>query len=155
MGDLELHLFESHEPVWPFTFRLEVEAAPRVAPECAADDDLPEAARAAVTRIRRRAAALVDRAGEFTPESKDLYIVEQLHARYLPDALDEYRALPADLRSAPITPDGRSGEQVLRHELELMETRLVAIADQLDRRKGDDVVVHERFLEEQLGGTDI
>jgi hypothetical protein len=46
-----------HGPVWPFTFRLEVEAAPRAAPEDAADDDLPEATRAAVTRIHRQAAA--------------------------------------------------------------------------------------------------
>jgi hypothetical protein len=37
--------------------------------------------------------------------------------------------------------------------LELMETRLLVIADELDQRRGAEVVIQERFLEEQLGGS--
>jgi hypothetical protein len=127
-----LRSHEAGDPVRPFTFELSVDAAPHPA------DELTPDLRAAVARIERRAAALLARASEFSPGSKDLYLVEQVRGRYLPDALGEYEALPGELRSGPISADGRSGTQVLRHELQLMEERLIGIARELDQPAGGE-----------------
>src|SRR5262245_48057147 len=134
--------FETGLPVLPFTFLLRTDVARRpevkqlaMLPDERVESELPEATRATVKRIQSLVAALLDRASEFLPGSKDRYLVEQTRDRYLPEALGGYQALPAELKGGPITPDGRSGLQVLQHELELMEKRLVVIAEELDQRR--------------------
>jgi hypothetical protein len=156
-----LGFYERRHPVNPFTFTLAIEAPtqPGTGPVTGFDHpslgpDLPQATREAVQHVHRSAVVLLARAGEFSPGSRDLYLVEQVRDRYLREALDEYHALSDEQRRGAITPDGRTGLQVLEHEIELMDARLEAIARDLELRRADDAMATERFLEDQLRGPE-
>lgn len=139
-------------PMKPFTFQLTQVSGPRTVAGSVATLILPGPERAFVQRIRDRAQEIVGRAGEFSPRSKDLYIARRVLATYLPETIATYSALPAEWSSQALSPDGRTGIQVLHDELTLIETELDAIAGRLDRAKLDRVLTNERFLESQLGG---
>jgi hypothetical protein len=146
--------FEARVPVRPFTFRLRVEAHPDGMPAPSLELGLPPVARAAAGRIRGRAEALLGRAEEFPVGSRDLFVAGRMLDTYLPEAIAGYVALSERQRGEPITGDGRSGRQVLMHELELMEGKLAAIAAELDRARAARLLAQERFLEDQLGGDE-
>ncbi len=68
----------------------------------------------------------------------------------------------ADLRSAtagpalggddrPITSDGRTALQVLRDQLDLLDSKLDEVAEDLQQRNVDRLLAHQRFLEQHFG----
>jgi hypothetical protein len=81
--------------------------------------------------------------------SRNLYILRRIQAEYLPATLQSYLALGGDDRAR--TPDGRTGQQVLRDQLELLDGKLDEIADDLQRENIDRLLTNERFLEEHFG----
>lgn len=128
-----------------------IPAAPR--PPLAPPTDpllrLPLAVRAKAEQIRLKA-DIVSREFEQAPiGSKNLYIVGRIQAEYLPAALHSYLALGGDDRAR--SPDGRTGQQVLRDQLELLDRKLDEIADDLQRENFDRLLTNERFLEEHFG----
>jgi hypothetical protein len=81
--------------------------------------------------------------------SRNLYILNRIQAEYLPATLQSYLALGGDDRAR--SPDGRTGQQVLRDQLELLDAKLDEIADDLQRENIDRLLINERFLEEHFG----
>jgi hypothetical protein len=155
-----LGCYEAHLPVSSFTFTLVIEAPPQPGTETVGFEHpglglgLPQTTQVAVQHVHHSAVVLLARAGEFPPGSRDLYLVEQVRDRYVREALDEYHALTDEQRRGPITPDGRTGLQVLQHELDLMDARLEAIARDLEARRADAAMANERFLDDQLRGPE-
>jgi hypothetical protein len=144
--------FEAPIPVEPFTFRLAVVAVPgQSIADAASELGLPASAREAAARIRARAQALLDRADEFPVGSRDLFMARRALETYLPRTVSAYVELTEPQRGEPIAPDGRTGRQVLAHELELIEARLDEIGAELDRARTARLLAQERFLEDQLG----
>jgi hypothetical protein len=110
---------------------------------------LPLAVRAKAEQIRLKA-DMVSREFEHAPiGSRNLYILGRIQAEYLPAALHSYLALGGDDR--PRSPDGRTGQQVLRDQLALLDGKLDEIADDLQRENFDRLLTNERFLEEHFG----
>lgn len=110
---------------------------------------LPLAVRAKAEQIRLKA-DMVSREFEQAPMgSRNLYILGRIQAEYLPAALQSYLALGGDDRAR--SPDGRTGQQVLRDQLELLDGKLDEIADDLQRENLDRLLTNERFLEEHFG----
>jgi hypothetical protein len=50
-----------------------------------------------------------------------------------------------------VTPDGRTALKVLRDQLELLDSKLDEIAEDLQRENADRLLANERFLEEHFG----
>jgi hypothetical protein len=110
---------------------------------------LPVGVRAKAEQIRLKA-DMFSREFEHAPVgSRNLYILNRIQAEYLPATLQSYLALGGDDRAR--TPDGRSGQQVLRDQLELLDGTLDEIADDLQRENIDRLLTNERFLEEHFG----
>ena len=109
---------------------------------------LPLAVLVKVEQIRRKAEVLLQHQGQFPMGSKNLYVLGRIRAEYLPSTIDVYLALSGDDR--PVAPDGRTGLQVLRAQLELLDTKLDEIADDLQRANVDRLLANERFLEEHF-----
>lgn len=110
---------------------------------------LPLAVRAKAEQIRLKA-DMVSREFEQAPiGSRNLYILGRIQAEYLPATLQSYLALGGDDRAR--SPDGRTGQQVLRDQLALLDGKLDEIADDLQRENLDRLLTNERFLEEHFG----
>jgi hypothetical protein len=115
---------------------------------------LPEDQRAQVERIRLKARGLLAQAARFPAGSRSLHLVERTLAQYLPATIDAYLALPSSAATAPVAPDGRTGLQVLRDQLDLLESRLDEVASDLWQMDVGRLLANERFLEEHFGRRD-
>lgn len=142
--------FDQGQPVAPLTFVLPGVAGPQALTGLPPAIALQEGEREIVGRIRDKAQGLAERAGEFPPESRDLYIVRQVLAAYLPDTIAGYTDLPGRWSQRVVGADGRTALQVLRDALALIEHEVDAIGDRLDRAKTDELLANERFLEGQF-----
>jgi hypothetical protein len=128
-----------------------IPAAPRAPLAPPADPllRLPLGVRAKAEQIRLKA-DMFSREFEHAPMgSRNLYILSRIQAEYLPATLQTYLALGGDDRAR--SPDGRTGQQVLRDQLELLDGKLDEIADDLQRENIDRLLTNERFLEEHFG----
>ncbi len=129
--------------------------APEPSPAPASPPDplerLPLGARVMVEQIRHKAALLLQHADRFPVGSKDLFVLRRTTEEYLPATLDAYLALSPEYDDRPVAPDGRTGLQVLRDQLRLLDAKLDEIADDLQRQNVDRLLANERFLEEHFG----
>jgi hypothetical protein len=128
-----------------------IPAPPRASLAPAADPfvRLPLGVRAKAEQIRLKA-HMFSREFEHAPMgSRNLYILRRILAEYLPATLQSYLALGGDDRAR--SPDGRTSQQVLRDQLELLDAKLDEIADDLQRENIDRLLTNERFLEEHFG----
>ncbi|HKA51395.1 MAG TPA: hypothetical protein VKK19_17585 [Candidatus Dormibacteraeota bacterium] len=120
-------------------------------PRADAAERLPAEERTQVGRIRRKAAVLIQQADRFPAGSRNLYLVQRMLDQYLPSTLDAYLALPPGASELPITPDRRTGAQVLRAQLDILEAKLDEAAEDLRQVNVDRLLANERFLEEHFG----
>jgi hypothetical protein len=122
--------------------------APAVAPADPADR-LPLGVRVKVEQIRRKAEMLLEHQEHFPIGSRQLFVLRRIQAEYLPSTINVHQALSGDDR--PVTPDGRTALRVLRDQLDLLDSKLDEIAEDLQRENADRLLANERFLEEHFG----
>jgi hypothetical protein len=141
------------EPVPGPQLAVAIPAAPRAPLEAPADPllRLPLAMRAKAEQIRLKADMISHEFEQAPMGSRNLYILGRIQAEYLPATLHSYLAMGGDDRAR--SPDGRTGQQVVRDQLELLDGKLDEIADDLQRDNLDRLLVNERFLEEHFGRT--
>jgi hypothetical protein len=131
---------------------------PAPLPQADPADRLPLTVRVKVEQIRRKAEMLLENQERFRIGSRQLFVLRRIQAEYLPATIDAHHALAGDDR--PVTPDGRTALRVLRDQLDLLDSKLDEIADDLQRENADRLLANERFLEEhfgrpQLSGSDL
>jgi len=126
---------------------------PPPVPSPAADpaDRLPPDERTQVGRIRRKAAVLLQQADRFPAGSRHLFVVQQMLDEYLPSTLDAYLGLPPGAAELPVAPDRRTGVQVLKAQLDILEAKLDEVATDLRQVNVDRLLANERFLEQHFG----
>ncbi len=139
------------EPVVKLQPAVTSPAAPPPAVASTADPllRLPLGVRAKAEQIRLKADIFSRELDQAPLGSRNLYILRRIQAEYLPATLQSYLALGGDDR--PVSPDGRTGQQVLHDQLELLDGKLDEIADDLQRQNVDRLLTNERFLEEHFG----
>jgi hypothetical protein len=104
-------------------------------------------------QIRHKVNLLLGYADRFAPFSRDLYIVRQTAAEYLPRTLDAYLAIPG-MDDPLVRSTGRTALEELRAQLALLDSRLDAITQNLQQRDLDGLAANRRFLEERFGALD-
>lgn len=129
-------------PLIPAQVRSQPTTAPR---------QLPPAAREQADRIRQKADGLLRQREQFATGSHQLYVVQRTATDYLPRTVAAYLDLPAGQEATAATPDGRTAQDVLGTQLDLLESRLDEIARDVYRRNLDRLVANGRFLEERFG----
>ncbi len=123
------------------------------APPAAAETGLPPEHRAQVDRIRRKAQALLLQANRFPADGLDLHLVRRTQDEYLPATLEAFLALPPSAGEWAVSPDGRTGRQMLQDQLDLLETKMDEVHADLRQHNLQRLLVNERFLEERFGRT--
>jgi hypothetical protein len=115
--------------------------------------ELPIDVQVKVEQIRRKADVLLGYADRFPPFSQDLYIVRQTAAEYLPQTINAYLGVPG--AGEPLLGEvGKTALDELKGQLDLLDSRLDDIAQDLQRQDLDRLIANRRFLEERFGLRD-
>ena len=122
-----------------------------VAPPSARPAALPIDVQVKVEQIRRKAEVLLGYQSRFPPYSKDLYLVRQTAAEYLPRTIDAYLAIPTIDAERILPQSGKTALQELHEQLDLLDGKLDDIADNLQQRDFDRFLANRRFLEQRFG----
>jgi len=102
-----------------------------------------------VEQIKRKADLLLEYADRFPPFSQDLHIVRQTAADYLPRTVDAYLKLPGS-DDPVIGATGKTALDELKAQLNLLDSKLDEIAEDLQRQDLDRMLANRRFLEERF-----
>jgi hypothetical protein len=127
--------------------------APPAEPEKASPlvASLPIDVEVKVEQIQHKVTILLGYAERFPIFSQDLFLVRQTADEYLPKTLDAYQAIAASGGSELETASGKTAHQELNEQLDLLDSKLSEIAQDLQRRDVDHLLANRRFLEERFG----
>ena len=117
--------------------------------------ELPIDIQVKVEQIRRKVDVLLGFADRFPPFSQDLYLVRQTASDYLPRTLKTFLSLPQENVDKPLPGSGKTAREELRAQLELLDSKLDEIAQDLQRQDADRLLANRRFLESRFGGHTI
>ena len=114
---------------------------------------LPPDVEKKVERIRRKAAVLGQHSDRFPLGSKDLYVVQHTATDYLPATVNAFLEVPSWSVDTPAA-DGRTPLKMLHDQLDLLESKLDEIAENVRAQRVDRLAANGRFLEENFGRGD-
>src|SRR6266851_4888292 len=123
--------------------------APRPRPQ--RQTELPIDVQVKVEQIRRKVDVLLGYADRFPPFSQDLYLVRQTASDYLPRTIDTYLSMPKPTAEKPLSASGKTAHEELKAQLDLLDSKLDDIAQDLERQDTDRLLANRRFLEQRFG----
>src|SRR5207237_4614687 len=113
--------------------------------------ELPIDLQVKVEQIRRKVDVLLGFADRFPPFSQDLYLVRQTASEYLPRTISAFLSLSHESAEKPLSADGKTAHQELKAQLDLLDSKLDEIAQDLQRQDADRLLANRRFLEARFG----
>jgi len=113
--------------------------------------ELPIDVQVKVEQIRRKVDVLLSYADRFPPFSQDLYLVRETASDYLPRTLNNFLSMPPEAVDRPLRPGGKTARQELQSQLDLLDSKLDEIAQDLQRQDADRLLANRRFLESRFG----
>jgi ABC-type nickel/cobalt efflux system permease component RcnA len=116
--------------------------------------ELPIDLQVKVEQIRRKVDVLLGYADRFPPFSQDLFLVRQTATDYLPRTIEAFLAMPKQSTDKPMATDGKTARQELKGQLDLLDSKLDEIAQDLQRQDADRLLANRRFLESRFGLRD-
>lgn len=123
-------------------------------PKLLHQSELPIDVQVKVEQIRRKVEVLLSYADRFPPFSQDLYLVRQTASDYLPRTIDTYLSLPRETAEKPLSASGKTAHEELKAQLDLLDSKLDDIAQDLERQDTDRLIANRRFLEQRFGLRD-
>ena len=126
----------------------EVPQSPIPAPR--SPKELPIDIQVKVEQIRRKVEVLLGYADRFPPFSQDLYLVRQTASEYLPRTINAFLAIPLETVDQPLAMTGRTARDELKAQLDLLDSKLDEIAQDLQRQDADRLLANRRFLESRF-----
>jgi len=85
----------------------------------------------------------------------NVYLIRQTALSYLPEAFQTYLRMPRLVAERRRVADGRTPHDVFFDQLDLMDTRLADVADDIARHDSDKLLANGRFLAEKFGRSSL
>jgi hypothetical protein len=112
---------------------------------------LPIDVQVKVKQIQRKTEMLLEYADSFPPFSHDLYLVRRTASEYLPRTIETYLSLSSRTRDGGLPTAGKTPLEELKEQLQLLDSKLDEIAEDLQRKDLDRLLSNRRFLEDRFG----
>lgn len=114
---------------------------------------VPETTFALLQTIKNALAQLLPRLPQiksgFLIKNEDVFYITQAALRYVPDALQTFAAIHHEGQSTAISLDGKSPQELLDEQLELIVQKLAQIQQELLQQDGQKLLMQKRFLQEK------
>jgi hypothetical protein len=126
-------------------------AASSAQPTLLRQAELPIDVQVKIEQIRRKVDVLLSYADRFPPFSQDLFLVRQTASDYLPRTIDTYMKMTRETAEKPLGTTGKTAHEELTAQLNLLDSKLDDIAQDLERQDTDRLLANRRFLEQRFG----
>lgn len=101
--------------------------------------------------IEEKLAFLANRSeGQTKAFDLDPFHVSKIAEEYLPDAVEQYLKLPPAMARTQALPGGKTAEQALQEQLNLLDTALLDLSRSLYERNAGALMIHGHFLREKF-----
>src|SRR5262245_20691850 len=108
---------------------------------------LPEDRQARVDAIRTTILGILPKAGNLTPGSQELFILQRTATDYLPTTINTFLELPTDYADTKVVEGGKSPRALVAGQLDLLSQQMNELADAVNRNDVDRLLAQGRFLE--------
>jgi hypothetical protein len=115
---------------------------------------LPDELAAKVVAIQATILDILPKLAGSTIDRQDLFALERTVSDYLPQTLDNYLTLPRAYANTHAVSDGKTAEQLLGDQLDLIDEKMKEIADAIAKDDVGRLLAQGRFLEERFGKND-
>jgi hypothetical protein len=85
----------------------------------------------------------------------NVYLIRRTALAYLPQALDAYLAVPRIYAESRPVADGHTPHDVLLDQLNLMDSKMREVADDIMRHDSEKLLAHGRFLQERFASSEL
>ena len=85
----------------------------------------------------------------------NIYLIRQTALAYLPEALSSYLAVPRLYAERRAVADGRTPHDVLLEQLDLMDSKMREVAEDVVRNDSQKLIAHGRFLRERFASSSL
>jgi hypothetical protein len=116
-----------------------------------ASGKLPQPLAAKLQQISDTITGILPHYADFPPGSPDLFVVGRTATDYLPSALQAYLNLPRAYASLHRMANGKTADEVLGDQLDLLSTKMNEVADAVHKKDSDALLASGRFLEDKFG----
>jgi hypothetical protein len=116
-----------------------------------ASGKLPQPLAAKLQNISDTIMGILPHYANFPAGSPDLFAVGRTATDYLPSALQAYLNLPRAYATLHRMPNGKTADQVLSDQLDLLSSKMDEVADAVHKKDSDALLANARFLEEKFG----
>jgi hypothetical protein len=116
-----------------------------------ANGKLPQPMAAKVQHISDTITGILPHYADFPAGSPDLFVVGRTATDYLPSALQAYLNLPRAYATLHRMSNGKTADQVLSDQLDLLSSKMDEVADAVHKKDSDALMANARFLEEKFG----
>jgi hypothetical protein len=97
---------------------------------------------------------VLPRLGTTTIPREDLFTIERTVTDYLPTSLNSYLTLPRTYANTRVVRDGRTANQILGEQLDIIDEKMREVADAVARDDVGKLLAQGRFLAERFRGND-
>jgi hypothetical protein len=119
-----------------------------------ARSQLPAPMAARLDSIRRSIQEVLPRLADPNGFDDNLYTVKETIARYLPETLANYIALPPMFRVTRILKDGKTARDLLMDQLTVLDDQMKEVVGNLARGDADALLANGQFLEAKFRERD-
>jgi hypothetical protein len=116
-----------------------------------ANGKLPPELLAKVQHISDTITGILPHYANFPAGSPDLFVVGRTATDYLPSALQAYLNLPRAYATLHKMSNGKTADQVLSDQLDLLSSKMDEVADAVHKKDSDALMANARFLESKFG----
>ncbi|MGC9398704.1 MAG: hypothetical protein ACP5HM_06170 [Anaerolineae bacterium] len=113
--------------------------------------EFPEDVAERVEAIERSLLQILPRLPELGRGDPNAYVVRQTIREYLPEALENYQALPHAFATTEPLRDGKTAHELLLRQLDLLHQAIQKIEAGLPYEDAQQLLIHGRFLEDKFG----
>lgn len=116
---------------------------------------LPDAIVAKVASIRDSIVSILPNIMALKVMDKDLFHIKKTALSYLPEALDNYIAIPRQVALTHEIRDGKTSTDMLMNQLDILDAEMKEIVLDFDKEDLVRLEVHGRFLEQKFNKADL
>lgn len=116
---------------------------------------LPDDIYAKVVSIKASIVSILPQIADINSADHHIHVIRQTVLDYLPEALQNYLNLPPAFANVHPIKNSKTARQLLGEQLDILDSQMKEIVEDLHRDDAQKLVIHGRFLQDKFSDADL